>query len=127
MAEIEKRKDVEEERRASDDAMDTDDGSSGKIVFKRQSSSSKFRKPSFNQSAALRNEIEESGTGSEERAVLKGSKVLMPEYVIGQKKPKISRTKINADSTAQAKKSDGKNKPQLQHLFDEEEEEEDGN
>lgn len=126
LAEIEKRKDVEEER-ASDNAMDTDDSASGKIVFKKQSNTSKYRKPSFNQSAVLRNEIDESDADAEERAVLKGSKVVMPEYVIGQKKPKISRTKTTTDSTAQPKKTDGNNKPQLKHLFEEDDEEDDDN
>lgn len=123
LAEIEKRKDAEAER----DAMDIDDNSSDKIVFKKQISSKEHRKPSFSHSVSLRKEIElrdkDETTG--EKAILKGSKVLMPEYVIGQKVPKQNKRKANVESTDNIKKSDGKNRPTLQHLFDEEEEEED--
>ncbi|XP_031619978.1 protein TSSC4 [Contarinia nasturtii] len=125
LAEIERRKDMEEEKRARENEMDCDDdSSSGKIVFKKRTSSVDNRKPSFNQSTALRKEIEESDDRNESdaKAVLKGSKVIMPEYVIGQKIQKKVNKKLNATSTANTQQSDGKNKPHLQHLFDEEDE-----
>lgn len=104
--------------------MDTgNDSNDGKIVFRKQSSAREHRKPSFKQSVALRKEIEVNSAESEEKAILKGSKVVMPEYVIGQKKQKKSRNKPSAASMADTKHSDGTNKPQLQHLFEEEEEE----
>lgn len=104
--------------------MDTDDNSSGKIVFRKQTSAREHRKPSFNQSTALRKDIEVSSAESEEKAILKGSKVVMPEYVIGQSKQKKNRNRPTVDSTAHTKNTDG-NKPHLQHLFDEEDEDED--
>lgn len=126
LAEIEKRKDVEEEKRSQEHQMDVDDSPSGKIVFKKQNSSKEYRKPSFNQSVPLRKEMERRETNEEtgEKAVLKGSKVVMPEYVIGQKIQKQNKRKVNTESTADSKKS-GKSGPTLQHLFDEEEEDED--
>lgn len=123
LAEIEKRKDAE----ADKNAMDIDDNSSDKIVFKKQNSLKEHRKPSFSHSVPLRKEIErrdkDETTG--EKAILKGSKVVMPEYVIGQKVQKQNKRKINVESTDNVKKSGGKNCPTLQHLFDEEDEEED--
>lgn len=126
LAEIEKRKDAEEEKRARENQMDVDDSACEKIVFKKQQSNSRdHRKPSFNQSVPLQKEIERRDRGEEtgEKAILKGSKVVMPEYVIGQKVQKTNKRKISAESTGSSKKSDGKNRPTLQHLFDEEEEE----
>lgn len=122
MAEIEKRKDAEEEKRAIENAMDTEDNTSGKIVFRKQNSSRDHRKPSFNSLAALRKEINDDTGESEDKAILKGSKVVMPEYVIGQKVQKKIKTNLNKKSNTDTKKSDGQKIPLLQHLFDEEEE-----
>lgn len=128
LTEIERRKDMEEEKRARENEMDVDDNSSsGKIVFKKQNTSRDNRKPSFNQSTAVRKEIEKSDSRSESDAkgVLKGAKFVMPEYVIGQKVQKKINRKVITASTESPQKSDGKNKPHLQHLFDEEDEDED--
>lgn len=128
LAEIEKRKDIEEEqKRAHGNAMEiNDDGSSGKVLFKKQHRLIEHRKPpSFNQSALLRKMIEKSDNRMESivKPILKGSKVVMPEYVIGQKVHKKNKVKLNTESTANMQKSDGKAKPLLQHLFDDKDEE----
>lgn len=106
--------------------METEHKSRGKIVFERQHNSSERRKPSFNSSVAVRKEIESKNDSDElgEKPILKGSKVVMPEYVIGQKltnkTKKRSSTQIVADSEQPAER-----KPHLQHLFDEEDENQD--
>lgn len=128
MQEIERRKDVEDEAGSLNDAMDTDDSSNAKILFKRQSSSKEHRKPSFNKSVSLRKEIEykDDSEESSDKPTLKGSKVVMPEYVIGQKVATKTKKRSNTDTEtgAKDKKSERQNKPQLQHLFDEEDEDE---
>lgn len=121
---MEKRKDVEEETYVRGSAMDTDDEQKTKIVFKKQSSSKEYRKPSFSHSASLRQKID-TNVESGEKSTLKGSKVVMPEYVIGQKVSSKTKTKAIKHSADDSNKSSGSKKPLLQHLFDEEEEEED--
>lgn len=125
---MEKRKDIEEETQSINNEMDIDDSSSGKITFKKQSSSSDIRKPSFNKSVSVRKQIEirNEGNDMDDKAILKGSKVVMPEYVIGQKKSNKIKRKFDSDKSSDTmeKKSDGKTKPLLQHLFDEDEDEE---
>lgn len=120
LREIEERK-RNEEAAADDDSMDTSEGDDGnkKIVFKQRRRVDLVTK--FNQSVTLKAQLGESASGEEgtEKAVLKGSKVVMPEYVIGQKVAKEKR--VNK------KRTDGKvdqNKLKLKHLFDEEEEDE---
>lgn len=124
---MEKRKDIEEETRSTNDAMDTDDSSSGKIVFKKRDPK-EIRKPSFNKSVTVRKQIEPYDEVDEsiDKPILKGSKVVMPEYVIGQKKTNKTKRKSNSDSPSDSKgkKLDGKIKPLLQHLFDQDEEQE---
>lgn len=118
LAEIERRKDAEQ-----DDAMDTDDHPSGKIVFKKRTNANE-RKPSFNHSASLRKDVEHTSNVSDEKSILKGSKVVMPEYVIGQKVSKKTKKKLNTAAATDTNTASGQKKPLLQHLFDEEEEEE---
>lgn len=138
---MERRKESEEHR---DDAsaMDTDgnDSSCGKVLFKKQSnqrSKEVWQKPSFNKSVSLRKQIECTNTESTEseasdKPMLKGSKVIMPEYVIGQKvsssktkKHKLSSS-TNSTQTSDTKQSKQQNqKPLLQHLFDEDQDEDD--
>lgn len=120
---MEKRKDGEQH--SNDDSMDTGDCSNSKIVFKRQSSSKEHRKPSFNHSASIRKEIATEEDESEEKPTLKGSKVLMPEYVIGQKVASKTKRKSITKPSTETNKSDGPKRPTLQHLFDEEDENED--
>lgn len=123
---MEKRKDIEEDTRSTNNAMDTDDSSNAKIVFKKRDPK-EIRKPSFHSSVSVRKQIEPSeGDESSDKPILKGSKVVMPEYVIGQKKTNKTKRKLNSDSPSETKdrKLDGKNKPLLQHLFDQDEEEE---
>lgn len=126
---MERRKDSED---LQDDAstMDTD----GKIMFKKQNN--QRQKPSFNKSVSLRKQIESTSTDSHEsessdKPTLKGSKVIMPEYVIGQKvsSSKTKKTKLSSSSsssttqTGDTKSSKQNQKPLLQHLFDEEQDE----
>lgn len=126
---MERRKDSEDNQ---DDAsaMDTD----GKIMFKKQNN--QRQKPSFNKSVSLRKQIESTSTESHEsessdKPTLKGSKVIMPEYVIGQRvsSSKTKKTKLSSSSsssttqTGDTKSSKQNQKPLLQHLFDEEQDE----
>lgn len=134
LAEMERRKDTDD---GQDDAsaMDADanDSSRGKILFKKQNHR---QKPSFNKSVSVRKQLECTDTASNEssesgeKPMLKGSKVVMPEYVIGQKvsSSKTKKTKLSSSSsktqTDETKSSKQQNqKPHLQHLFDEEEDE----
>lgn len=123
---MERRKDSEDNQ---DDAsaMDTD----GKILFNKQSN----QKPSFNKSVSLRKQIECTDTHSNESEIgdkpsLKGSKVIMPEYVVGQRasSSKMKRNKLssstNSTQTGDSKQSKQQSqKPHLQHLFDEDQDE----
>lgn len=123
MAEIEKRKDAERGRNNDDDDMETSEDAANKIVFKSRSKSNSSR-PSFNKSVALRNELEHNLV-DEEKPILKGSKLLMPEYVIGQKsQTKLKRKSSTSTSNESDQRTESKNKPKphLQHLFDLEEE-----
>lgn len=120
---MEKRKDTEEGSYSRDKAMDTDDVSNSKVVFKKQSSSKEHRKPSFNQSALLRRKID-TNQESDEKSTLKGSKVVMPEYVIGQKVSNKTKNKAIKHQAADTIQSGREKKPHLQHLFDDEEEDE---
>lgn len=124
MAEIEKRKDAEQdEERAFNDAMESDHISRGKVLFKKQTNASERRKPSFNASVTLRKELDSKNDSDDfgEKAILKGSKVVMPEYVIGQKLANKTKKRSNTQTDADSRKSND-HKPHLQHLFDEEDE-----
>lgn len=79
----------------------------------------------YNQSAHLRGQVEATGGGdtdeSQTKPVLRGSKVLMPEYVIGQKvsgkKPRKTTQPIGTSMSI--------GQPKLGHLFDADEDDED--
>lgn len=139
-----------ERRKDSDDnpddasAMDTDgnESSRGKILFKRQNNQRPregWQKPSFNKSVSVRRQIECTDTASNESAtsekpMLKGSKVVMPEYVIGQKvaSNKTKKSKLSSSSGSSTQTGDTKDtgkqqnqKPLLQHLFDEDQDQDD--
>lgn len=113
LQEIEKRKDVMED--PDDDEMD------GKITFKRKAAN---KAPKFRRSTPLQNAIESSQPEDDDvdaRPILKGSKVLMPEYVIGQKS-KDKKRKATSSITSGEGASECKNTLKLQHLMEEEEE-----
>lgn len=61
--------------------------------------------------------IEDSDEEADNKIVLKGSKVVMPEYVIGQK-IKRNKNKLRTNSSAVKIKS---KEMKLNHLFDDEE------
>lgn len=116
LKEIEARKSLANEM----DCDDVNDNQDGKIVFnvrKRvQTDGAKF-----NKSVHLRSIVrEESADPAIDLPKMKGSKVVMPEYVIGQKKErKKSTSKSSADGVD--KKRSGMLK--LNHLFEEDEDE----
>lgn len=112
LAEIEKRKESEQ------DEADEDDKSTDKIVFKS-------KRPSFHKSVPLRTKIfDDTAKDDDHKSVLKGSKLLMPEYVIGQKVEHKKRKSMPSTSHSQGSDKKSRNQPQLQHLFEEEDEEE---
>lgn len=114
--EIEKRK--EHTSGGSDD--DEMESSSQKITFKRKNPNRTM--PTFNQSVPLRVNIEktdESVPG--EKPILKGTKVVMPEYVIGQKVKEKRPRKSATPSKTRIIEPKVKNSLQLQHLFEEDE------
>lgn len=83
LQEIEARK-AKEAEAESDEPMDT----SGKIVFNTRKRSNQDGVPTFNQSAHLKSALEPAESDAAdnvEKSVLKGSKVQMPEYIIGKK------------------------------------------
>lgn len=103
---------------ADDDEMD------GKITFKRKGT---HKAPKFQRSTPLRKAIESSQPEDEDidaKPILKGSKVVMPEYVIGQKS-KDKKRKATSSNTSGHDTSECRNTLKLQHLMEEEEEEED--
>lgn len=119
--EIEKRKDAEREKHVDEDAIAAIDDN--KITFKRKSSNSnEVQRPSFKRTISLRKEIQPDDNeedASDHKSVLKGSKVLMPEYVIGQKTAKIKKSS-KQHKTVSTEQSEGENtkKLHLQHLFE---------
>lgn len=98
MREIEERKELEN---AADDSQND---LSSKIVF---SKSRKFQ------------EIDEGSSAEHDKSQMKGSKVVMPEYVIGQKRTK---DRIKSKVESQSKKIDKSKQLKLDHLLEEEEE-----
>lgn len=120
--EIEKRKDSDREKHVDEDAMDSIDDN--KITFKRKSSNlNEKQRSSLKRSIALREEIQPDDNdedASDHKSVLKGSKVLMPEYVIGQKTAKIKKSSSKQHKTISTEQSEGENtkKLHLQHLFE---------
>lgn len=134
---MERRKDSDDNQDDTDMDTDTKDSSCGKITFKKQNNRPKeCQKPSFNKSVSVRKQIEctkSNESETSEKPMLKGSKVIMPEYVIGQKVAS-NKTKKNKLSTGcKTQSSDTKQnkqqsqKPHLQHLFDDDGEDQDHN
>lgn len=96
----------------------------GKITFKRKGTN---RAPKFQRSTPLRNAIESSEPQEDDidaKPILKGSKVVMPEYVIGQKS-KDKKRKATSSKTSEKSASESKSTLKLQHLMDEEDEDAD--
>lgn len=77
----------------------------------------------FNRSVRLRGQLEEADEppepASEDRPQMNGRRVLMPEYVVGQKKPKRPK-RILGSSTTTSKAHPG-TQMQLDHLIEENE------
>uniref|UniRef100_A0A336MXT5 U5 small nuclear ribonucleoprotein TSSC4 n=1 Tax=Culicoides sonorensis TaxID=179676 RepID=A0A336MXT5_CULSO len=99
LREIEKRKEIDEKEEGSSDSVPS------KIVFKK--------------SVKLNKVNEESS--EESSSVLRGTKVVMPEYVVGQKRPSKVERKLKSD-----RKSEKHKELKLNHLMEDEEEEDDG-
>lgn len=126
LKEIEARKLKESGAEQMDDEDDAGNASDGKIVFKSRKRAAAGT--TFNRSVALDRSLGDSVTEEcdLEKPVFRGSKVLMPEYVIGQKVKNGSRQKANkATDDAEA---GGKSKMlKLGHLFENEDDNEDEN
>lgn len=120
LREIEERK--RNEAVTEGDVMDTSeqDGVNNKIVFKQRRRADLLA-TKFNQSVSLKARLGDTSTeDGVEKAVLKGSKVVMPEYVFGQKvAAKEKRVKKRSEA-----ENNTHNKLKLNHLFDEEEDDE---
>lgn len=94
-----------------------DDEMDGKITFKRKGTN---KAPRFQRSTPLRNAVESQPDDDDDidaKPILKGSKVVMPEYVIGQKSKDRKR---KATSSTTREKSECRNTLKLQHLIEEE-------
>jgi hypothetical protein len=76
-----------------------------------------IKKPAFNRAIALKNKLADDHQEEIAKAQIKGSKVVMPEYVIGQKAKKQKKEKSSSS------KSD-KKELKLDHLMQEEDEDE---
>jgi len=109
---------IEQNKQNASDADDEAMGSSNPIVFNR--------KTKFTHLAALRKDTESSSDDNQcDKAVLKGSKVVMPEYVIGQK-PKSKNKKATQSVTSKRSNEtsdSAKAALQLQHLMEEDDDE----
>lgn len=123
LQEIERRKDGEQERHGDDEPMDVSEGS--RIVFNRTATANS-RQPMFRKSAGLRKQVRapDDDDSADQKTVFRGSKTVMPEYVIGQKPTKAKKPSGVASEASGSRRSEtsAKQKLQLQHLFDEEEE-----
>ncbi|XP_050096210.1 uncharacterized protein LOC126578058 [Anopheles aquasalis] len=79
----------------------------------------------FNRSVRLRGQLEEADEppepATEDRPQMNGRRVLMPEYVVGQKVPKRSKRILGGSSTATSK-ANPSTQMQLDHLMEENEE-----
>lgn len=114
LAEIEKRKESAQDQ---DDEMNDD---TDKIVFNS-------KRPRFQQSVSLRtkSDVDNSSCDLDQKSTMRGSKTLMPEYVIGQKLQSKKRKPSTMSSSRGGKsgKETKRSQPKLQHLFDGEDEE----
>ena len=86
-------------------------------------------KVTFNKSIKLKKKVEEEKTDNTEKSVARGSKILMPEYVIGQKikkdKKKMSFGGRSSKNSEAIKSQKSSKELKLGHLMEEEDEEED--
>lgn len=110
-----------EDRKSSENELDCDDGSQeDKIVFnarKRVHTGAKF-----NKSVHLKSIVNDESTDPAiDLPKMKGSKVVMPEYVIGQKKERKKSTGKSSATGADKKASEVL---KLNHLFEDEDEDE---
>ncbi|XP_037034582.1 protein TSSC4 [Bradysia coprophila] len=112
-------KEIEDRKSSTSDLDDEDDDKQGdKIVFnvrKRVHSGAQFNKSAHLRAIAQ----DESVDPAIDLPKMKGSKVVMPEYVIGQKR---DRKKATGKSTDGAEKRSSE-KLKLNHLFEDEDEE----
>uniref|UniRef100_A0A336KI77 U5 small nuclear ribonucleoprotein TSSC4 n=1 Tax=Culicoides sonorensis TaxID=179676 RepID=A0A336KI77_CULSO len=99
LREIEKRKETDEMVVGSNESVPS------KIVFKK---------------SVKLNKVNEEGA-EESSSVLRGTKLVMPEYVVGQKRPSKVERKPKSD-----RKSEKHKELKLNHLMEDEEEEDDG-
>lgn len=116
LAEIEKTK-----QSNSDGDEDIDGETSDKVVFKNR------KKPTFSQSATLKKAVESPVEEDAEKAVLKGSKLVMPEYVIGRRTKSKNKKRPMSTSVSEASNKDASAKKkqmlQLQHLLEDDDDE----
>lgn len=114
LAEIEKNK-----QNTGNSDEDLDGEATDKVVFRNR------KKPTFSQSTTLKRAVESGNDEDAEKAVLKGSKLVMPEYVIGQKAKSKNKKRASSTSVGDGESRDASAKKkqmlQLQHLMDEEE------
>lgn len=121
LREIEKRK----EKDGDDvDMAEEGQGSSDKIVFKSR------KRPSFNQSVPLKISLDKPAQdekSDDHKSIMKGSRVLMPEYVIGQKSSQKDKKKksVSFSSPKQSKSPQAPKALQLDHLFEGEDDDDD--
>lgn len=113
-------KEIEDRKSSTDELDDEDDHTQGdKIVFnvrKRAHGGAQF-----NKSAHLKAIVHDESTDPAiDLPKMKGSKVVMPEYVIGQKR---DRKKVTGKSSAEGAEKRSSDKLKLNHLFEEEDEE----
>lgn len=95
--------------------MDESGSDSDKIVFRNR------RKPTFHQSSTLKHKVAtRSNEGEQEKIIMKGSKVVMPEYVIGAKPKAKEKKKSSSLANTDKDRSSKKQVLQLQHLMDDE-------
>lgn len=116
LKEIETRKLTEEEEAEEEDNYSSAVGNAqmaNKIIFKNRKRTSPSA--TFNSSVSLKSAVEVEAPV--DKAVLKGSKVVMPEYVIGQKVTKVKKAKTGSGTNKNQEKI-----LKLGHLFEEEDE-----
>lgn len=114
-------KEIEDRKSSADEVDGDDDNQDDKIVFnarKRVHTGAKFNKSIHLKSIV---NADESTDPVLDLPKMKGSKVVMPEYVIGQKK---ERKKSTAKSSADGTDKKAAEVLKLNHLFEDEDEEE---
>ncbi|XP_039448061.1 uncharacterized protein LOC120427270 [Culex pipiens pallens] len=110
-------REIESQKR--DQQQHEDDDGDGPTEFK-----SKVR---FNRSVKLQarlEEVDKPPPTEEDKPKVKGCKVVMPEYVIGQKPKKVRQGKIGAAAGGCSSKRDRSSELKLDHLMEEEEDDE---